>query len=256
MAAAVIVEHCLAVIDAVPPLGDDRPGLALGAVEHRLDRGVGDRPAEFGRQCQQPPLADMRRADHRREIAAKIARVADIGRDHLEEVAAHLAAIVEPQRRDADPFLPDVGRGGVVGAVRRPADVALMRAVDRPEARLLAGEHRHKDGQIGQMIAAVIGVVEQKDVARMDVAGEELGHRLCRVGQGADMDRHMLGLGDQPAVEIADRGREIAARIEDLRIRCAQHRFAHLLDDRQQAMPDDRNDDRIDDISQACHRGP
>ena len=83
------------------------------------------------------------------------------------------------------------------------------------------------------MIAAVIGIVEQKNVTLVDVAGEELRQRLCREGQGADMDRHVLGLRDQPAVEIADRGREVAARIEDLRIGGAQHRLAHLFNDRQ-----------------------
>ena len=60
------------------------------------------------------------------------------------------------------------------------------------------------------------------------------------------MDRHVLGLGDEPPVEVADRGREIAARIEDLRIGGAQHRLAHLLDDRQQAMLDHGDDDRVD----------
>src|SRR6202158_1836144 len=67
------------------------------------------------------------------------------------------------------------------------------------------------------------------------------------------MDRHVLGLRDQPAVEVADRGREVAARIEDLRIGGAQHRLAHLLDDRQEAMLDDRCYDRIDTIYQGCH---
>src|ERR1700757_1674265 len=60
------------------------------------------------------------------------------------------------------------------------------------------------------------------------------------------MDRHMLSLRYQRAVEIADRRRKIAARIEDLRIGGAKHRFAHLFDDRQQAMLDDRGDDRVD----------
>src|SRR5262249_46229873 len=78
--------------------------------------------------------------------------------------------------------------------------------------------------------------------------GEVFADRPRRVGQRADMDRHVLGLRDQPAVEAADRGREISARIEDLRIGCAQHRFAHLLDDRQEAMLDHRGDDRIDAV--------
>ena len=236
VAAAVIVEQCLTLVDAVPPLGDDCAGLAFGAVEHRLDCCIGERPAEFGRQREQPPLADMRRADHRREIAAEIAWVPDIGRDHLQEIAAHFAAIVEPQRRDANAFLPNVGRGGVVGAVRRAADVALMRPVDRPEARQVAFEYRHKGGQIGQMVAAVVRVVEQENITLVDVVTKKLGHRLRRKRQGADMDRHVLGLRNQPAVEIANRGREVAARIEDLRIGGAKHRLAHLCDDRQQAM--------------------
>ena len=139
--------------------------------------------------------------------------------------------------------------------MRRAADVALMRAVDRPEARLVALEDRHEGGQVGQVVAAVIRVVEQEDVARVDVAAEELGHRAGGEGQGADMDRHMLGLGDQPAVEVADRGREIAARIEDLRIGGAQHRLAHLLDDREQAVLNDRDDDRIDAILQRLAPG-
>src|SRR5437667_10758269 len=62
------------------------------------------------------------------------------------------------------------------------------------------------------------------------------------------MDRHMLGLGDQPAVEVTDRGREIAARIEDLRIGGAQHCLAHLLDDRQEAMLNDGDGDGIDAV--------
>ena len=47
------------------------------------------------------------------------------------------------------------------------ADVALMRAHDGPEQPLVAGEYRHEGGQIGQMAAAVIGIVEQDDVARL-----------------------------------------------------------------------------------------
>ena len=74
-------------------------------------------------------------------------------------------------------------------------------------------------------------------------------HRLRRPGQRADMDRHMLGLRDQPAVEVADRGGEIAAGIEDLRIRGAQHRLAHLLDDGVQPVLHDRDGHRIDGVS-------
>ena len=254
VAAAVVVEQRLAAINPVLPFGDYRAGLPLGAVEHRFDRRVGDLPAKFLGERQHPALADMGRADHRREVAAEIARMADIGRDHLHHVAPHLAAVVKLQRRDAQAFLPDIGGAGVIGAVRGAADVALVRPVDRPETRLAAigawGENRDERGQIRKVVAAVIGVVEQKHVARMDVGAEELGDRAGGEGEGADMDRHVLGLGDEAPIEVADRGREIAARIEDLRIGRAQHCFAHLGDDRQQAMLDHRNGDGVDRV---CH---
>ncbi len=247
---AVVVEDRLALVDAVLPLRDDGAGLALGAVEHRLDRRMRRRPAELVGEGEEAPLADMGGADHRREIAAEVARMADIGGNHLHHVAPELAFGIEAQRRDADAFLPDLGGGGVVGAVGGAADIALMGAVDRPEDRLAVREDRHEGGEVGQMVAAVIGVVEQEDVAGIYVAGEEVAHRARRPGQGADMDRHMLGLGDEAAVEIADAGREIAAGVEDLRVGGAQHRLAHLLDDGEEAMLDDRDGDRIDGLHQ------
>ena len=158
---AVVVEERLALVDAVLPLGDDRAHLPLGAVEHGLDRGMRRCRAELGEQLREPPLADPRRADHRREVAAEVARMAHVEHDHLVDVVAPLAAVVELQRRNADAFLPDLGRAGVVGAVRGAADVALVRAVDRPEREAVAVEDRHERGEVGQMIAAAIGIVEQ-----------------------------------------------------------------------------------------------
>ena len=139
--------------------------------------------------------------------------------------------------------------------MRRAADIALMRAVDRPQARCIAFKHRYEGSQIRQVIAAVVGVVEEKDVAFVNIALKELGHRAGGKGQRADMDRHMLGLCNQASVEVADRGREIAARIEDLRIGGAQHRLAHLLDDREKAVLNDRDGDGIDAILQRLAPG-
>ena len=82
------------------------------------------------------------------------------------------------------------------------ADVALMGADDGPEQPLVAFENRNKGGQIGQMAAAIIGIVEQKDVARLTslnrsstaiVAQEERRHGPADVG-----------LGDQAPARIAN----------------------------------------------------
>ena len=100
------------------------------------------------------------------------------------------------------------------------------------------------------MVVAVIGVVEQVDVARPDRPPKNSCTELRRPGQRADVDRHVLGLRDQPPVGIADRGREVAARVEDLRVGGAQHRLAHLLDDGVQPVLDHRDGDRIDAAAQ------
>jgi hypothetical protein len=172
--------------------------------------------------------------------------MADVEHDHLVDVLAPPTLLVELQWRDADALLENLGGAGVVGSVRRPADVALVRAVDGPEHHPLAVEHRHEGGQVGQMVAAEVGVVEQVDVARPYLPLEELVDRLGRKRQRTDVDGHMLGLGDQPPVGIAQRRREIPARVQDLRVGGAQHGLAHLLDDGAKAVLDHRHGDRID----------
>ena len=135
-AVAVVVEHGLAVKDAVLPGRDDGAGLPLGGVEDVVDRLADGCRIEFGEQLRQPPLAEMGGADHRREVAAEVARVADVQRDHVEHVVAQPSRLVELDRRDAQAFLLDLRRHRVVGAVRRAADVALVRAHDGPEQPL------------------------------------------------------------------------------------------------------------------------
>ena len=67
----------------------------------------------------------------------------------------------------------------------------------------VAVEHRHERGQVRQMAAAMIGIVEQDDVAGRDVR-EALLDRARRPGQRADMHRNVLGLRDQASARVAD----------------------------------------------------
>jgi len=124
------------------------------------------------------------------------------------------------------------------------ADVALMRAHDGPEQAPLAIEDRHEGREIGQMAAAMIGVVEQDDVAGRNIL-EAFLDRARRPGQRADMDRNVFGLRDQPSARVADRERKIAAGIEDLRIGGAKHGLAHLRHDRAEPVLNDGSCDGI-----------
>ncbi len=190
-------------------------------------------------------------AEHRREVAAEVARVADVQRDHVEHVVAQPSGLVELHRRDAQALLVDFRRHRIVGAVRRAADVALVRAHDGPEQPLAAIEHRHERRHVRQMAAAVIGIVHQDHVARLHVADAFLD-RARRPGQRADMHGDVVGLRDQPRLRVADRQREIAAGVQDLRVGRAQHRFAHLGDDGAEAMLDDGAGDGIDWLALMC----
>ena len=187
-------------------------------------------------------------ADLRRQVAMEVARMTHVRRQHAQDILAHHAAVVEPKGRQPQPFMPDLAGRGVVGAVGRAADIAVMRPVDRPEYQLIAVENRHEGGDIRQMAAAEIRIVEQEHVARMHVVAEELDDRFGRPGQRPDMDGDMFGLRHQDTVGAADRGREVAARIQDLRIGGPQHGLAHLLDDGAEPVLNDGDGDRVDGV--------
>ena len=48
------------------------------------------------------------------------------------------------------------------------------------------------------MVVAVIGIVQEKHVARLHPIAEDVPHGRDRPGDRADVDRHVLGLGHEP----------------------------------------------------------
>jgi hypothetical protein len=244
-AVAVVVEDGLALEDPVLPAPDALAALALGAVEDLADGLEHGLEPVLVHQLEQPSLADARRPHHRPQVALEVARVPHVGGHHLQHVVAQLAPVVQLERGDPDALLPDLGGARVVGAVGRAADVVLVGAVDRPEHRPVAHEDREQHREVGQVIVAVVGVVQEEQVARGDPPLEEVGHRRHRPGQGAHVDGHMLGLRGEPTLAVEYRGGEVAARVQDLRVGGAQHGLAHLLHDGLEAMLDHRDGDSV-----------
>ena len=80
------------------------------------------------------------------------------------------------------------------------------------------------------MAATKIRIVDQKNIAGVNIPLERFNHRLARGGQCANVNWNVLSLGHQFAVGRADSRRKVPARVEDLRERCAQHCLTHLLD--------------------------
>jgi hypothetical protein len=246
----VVIEECLAIEHAVFPGRNHRPRLLLGCIQNGLDRRLDHWRAEFGKQPRQPALAEMRSTNHCCEIAAKLAWVTNVQRQQVKQIVAQPASFVQLDRGNAQSLLKNLGGAGIVAAIGGAADVALVRAHDRPQQPPLAIEDRHERGQVRQMAAAMIGIVEQNNVAGPDVLEPRLdGER--RPGQRADMHRDMIGLRDQATLCVANAQREIAAGIEDLRIGGAKHGFAHFLHDRAETMLNNGSRDGID-LGGAC----
>ena len=208
-AEAVIVEHRFAGVLPVPPGGDGGADMAFGGVEHVLDRRRQRGAAEFLDHGGQALLAELDGADLGGEVAAEVSGVADVQRQHLQDVLAQDAVLREAHGREAQALVPDFRGGGVVGAMRRAADVGVMRAVDGPEHQGFAIEDGDEDREVWEVGTASVRVIQDIDVARGWV-GEAGGQRLGGPGHGADMDWDVVRLRDQTTARIDQRDGEVA----------------------------------------------
>ncbi len=86
------------------------------------------------------------------------------------------------------------------------------------------------------MAAPKIRVIEQKDIARMNVAAKCIADCLGSQGQRPDMYGNMLCLRHQAAIRTANGRGEIPARIENLGEGRAQHGLTHLFHNTNQTM--------------------
>ena len=162
---AVVVEE---VDGAVGALRDRAQRVArhrLGAVE-QLGEDGGEMIVAVGLgERRQAAHADRAGRDLRHQIAFEGFRDAHVAAQDLQQRVVEYVAVAQLERRQADALLEDLGGVGRHRAWRHAADVLVMRhgggERDRPAAR----EHRHHDGDVGQMRAAEVGVVHAVDVA-------------------------------------------------------------------------------------------
>ena len=160
----------------------------------------------------------MRRTNHRHQIAAHIARKPRIGDDHTHQIFARQAPLAEQDGRHAQPFLPNLRRTRIIATMRGAADIRVMRAHDRPEHDAPFGKDWHNGCQVRQMRTAMIGVVQQVNVAFLYAIAKGIAHRLHGKGHGADMHGDVVRLSHQPRFGITKCDGEIARRVQDLRI--------------------------------------
>jgi hypothetical protein len=95
----------------------------------------------------------------------------------------------------------------------------------------LVVEHRRADGDVRQMRAAVIGRVDDEDVAEGDSALVLADYGFDRTVHRAEMHRHVRRVGDQRAVMREHRAGEVETFLDVDRVGGVLQRHAHLLGD-------------------------
>ena len=130
----------LAAVLPVRQLGDLGAQPALGVV-HQLGGGLLDqrRVVALG-QLANAALRRFQRADHGVEIAPGVVRRAVVGEDDPPDVLDVLAAVDQLDRREAQPFLVDVGRVGGEGARGLAADLGDVPDVAGEPEEVVADE--------------------------------------------------------------------------------------------------------------------
>jgi hypothetical protein len=223
-----ILEH---VLERRPPRREtahERARQPLGPV-HQL---AGAAPqlvlAVLGREREQALLPDAVGGPLRQQVALALGRTAHVGEDEGQGLALERAGAHQVQRRDAQALAVDV-----LGARHRAGDgaahVGVVRAVGAEEIRPRAPgqEHGRDDGQVGQVRAAAVGIVEQHGVARSHRHALDRGLDAHR--RRAQVDRQVRGLADHAPAAVEERAGEVAPLADVGRERGAQERRAHLL---------------------------
>ena len=186
-------------------------------------------------QLLEPPLGETVRGELRAEVAAPLLRLPR----RADEALEHLVG--EELRRQDHALLLERARER--GEARRldAADVRVMGSRDRE------AEHGARDERdVGQVRAAGVRVVEDRDLSRLEPERHDRGDR---VGHRAEVDRDVLGLRDHPAPLVEQRGRAVPPFLDVGRERGADQDGAHLLRDRPQGRADHLELNRCDHVT-------
>ena len=248
-------------VDAHPVLPAAGRQLA-DLVQHRRARCLDDPVAgpveavetEFVQRREQRARAGAIAGREGIQIALRGHRVPHVGAQDAKQRAVRLVRAEQVVDRQVDAFLEDLG---AVRAEAEAADIGdVRRRREQADGRVVA-EYRRDDGEVVEVSRAVPGVVGDEDVA-----GRERRNRMP-VQEIADTRRHRVdvsrcaghGLREHAAPGV-EHARGQVARLAHRRRECRTDQcLCLLLDDRQQAIPQDLHADTIDG-SRFRHRSP
>ena len=131
---------------------------------------------------------------------------------------------------------------------RAAADVGVMAARADVEQDLAAGavEHGRDDRDVRQVRAAVVRIVDHVGVAGLHAAGVLADHRLDRLAHRAEVHRHVRRVGDQVALGVEQRAREVEPLLDVDGVGGVLQPHAHLLGDRHEEVVEHLQHHRVD----------
>ena len=237
--------HRLVVAIHVHRLAVDAVRHGANLLRHGVARGFDD-PAPGRLQVVKAELAEHGEerlgavavaGRERVQVALRHQRIADVGGENPHQRQIWLAAVVELHDRNPQALLEELAS---VRAEAAPADVGDVAGGGEQRHWAFVGEHRRHHGEVVQMARAVPRIVGDQHVARRQLAqrigGEELAdarrHRVDVARRSRD------GLRQHRAVGREDACREVARFAHDGREGGAHERLRLLLDDGEEAAPD------------------
>ncbi len=194
---------------------------------------------------QEPVPAQLARGEHRVHVAPVHRLGPDVVEDHPVEVLVQLPGLVPAERVVHLRLGVDVERVGV-DARERASDVEHVRGHGGEAEQLPLVEDRHRDGDVGAVRGAEVGMVVDDDVAVPDLPFQAVEEAADVPGQGADVHRRRVRLAELTPLRVEDSGPEILGLADDRAVAHAEEHAGHLLGDGVERAAEDPEGDRVD----------
>ena len=162
------------------------------------------------------------------KVAEALVRYAHVGQQKLERCLIDLASLENLQWWDANALLIDLRCLARHAARHHAADIGPVRAHGGKEDEASVTEDRIDDGDVIEVGAAGVGIVEENDVAFLERCAELRHGGAHRPRHRHDMRADIFRLGDDLAVRRKQATGEILGVIDGDRARRAADRGAHF----------------------------
>ena len=250
---AVVVDPVLEAPFAVGQLFERRARQPLGIVDRLLQQAFGLLGPIARHQLGELALGNMAGRKLGAQVAEELHGQAHVLLDERHDGLVEAAGVVELHGCDAQPFSIDLRGIGGVGAGHPPADIAVVTDGAGECEPLALVEQRLHDEDVGQVHAAVEGIVHDEDVARRDVVAE----RAHDGGHGrrhrAQMPRQRQALRGELAVGVGKARRVVHVVLQHPRVGGPEHRERHLVRNREDGVLEELEDDGVRSAGHAPH---